>query len=73
VFIILFIWQLPQNLVALVMMPFIGKKTLKRVDRYTFAWQAEGMSGAISLGSFVFLSPSNGKKETSMRHELGHC
>ena len=32
-----FLWQLPQNLVALLMMPFLGK--MKLIDLYTFAFE----------------------------------
>ena len=67
-----FLWQLPQNLVALVMMPFIGKMKLVRFENYTWVFVCDRMSGGISLGNFVFISPDS-NKETTIRHELGHC
>lgn len=66
-----FLWQLPQNLIALLMMAFLGKKTLVRSEIYTWIFVCDRMSGGISLGNFVFLSPQS-NKEATIRHELGH-
>lgn len=69
----LFLWQLPQNIVALLMMPFLGK--LSKIDYRNYAWAFMGskMLGGISLGCFVFLSPYESKRETAIAHELdGH-
>jgi hypothetical protein len=71
-FVILFIWQLPQNLVALVMMPFLGKLKLIKVDNYCFAFSGAHMSGGISLGSFIFLSDYMGQINRYVAHEMGH-
>lgn len=70
---LLFIWQLPQNLVALVMIPFLGK--LKVVDKTNWCtcYEGENMQGGISLGSFAFVSPYSAKKPEVVAHELkGH-
>lgn len=73
IFAILFIWQLPQNIVALVMMPFLGKLRLISYRQFCFAFEGSKMAGGISLGSFAFLSPYSAKQETSVAHEqLGH-
>jgi hypothetical protein len=72
IFILLFVWQLPQNIVAIVMLPFLGKRTLIRVDKYCFAFEAENMSGGISLGNFIFLSSYSAIKEETILHEYGH-
>lgn len=72
-FVVFFIWQLPQNLVALCMMPFLGKLKIIRKSRFAICYEGEKMRGGISLGSFCFLSPRLSLKETSIRHELyGH-
>lgn len=72
-FIALFIWQLPQCIVALLMMPFLGKLTLVSYDNYCFAFKATNMLGAISLGCFVFLSASSSKSLPTIAHEqAGH-
>ena len=70
--ILLIIWQLPQVLVGLVMLPFLGKLRLIRHENYCWIFEAENMSGAISLGCFIFLSKRSAKKEETIRHELGH-
>lgn len=67
-----FFWQLPQNLIALLMLPFLGKMKLIRNDLYAYAFECEKMSGGISLGNFIFLSPNSAKKETTILHEYGH-
>ena len=70
--ILLILWQLPQCLVGLVMLPFLGKLRLVRYTNYCWAFEGEKMSGGISLGCFIFLSKYSAKKETTIRHEYGH-
>lgn len=73
VFILLFIWQLPQNLVAIVMMPFLGKLELLSYREFCFAFKGSKMAGGISLGNFAFLSSYLSKKQANIDHEqLGH-
>jgi hypothetical protein len=69
---IMFLWQLPQNIVALLMMPFMCKMKLVRYDLYAFAFEYSKMSGAISLGNFIFLSPMSAQNEETILHEYGH-
>lgn len=72
-FIILFIWQLPQNIVALVMMPFLGKLRLISYRQFCFAFEGSKMLGGISLGCFAFLSPRSALSPQTIAHEqLGH-
>jgi hypothetical protein len=71
-FIMWFIWQLPQNIVALLMIPFIGKLKLVEYKKYCYAFEAKYMQGAISLGNFIFLSRYSSKVETTIAHEYGH-
>ena len=68
----LILWQLPQILVALVMIPFLGKMKLVSYKDYCWAFEAEKMKGAISLGCFIFLSKSCAKSKTTIAHEYGH-
>ena len=68
----MFLWQLPQNIVALIMLPFLGKMKLVRYDLYAFVFECQKMKGGISLGNFIFLSPNLAQKESSILHELGH-
>lgn len=70
--ILLILWQLPQCIVGLVMLPFLGKLRLVRYENYCWAFEGEKMSGGISLGCFIFLSKYSAKNETTIRHEYGH-
>lgn len=71
-FALLFIWQLPQNIVALIMMPFMGKLTKVKYENYCYAFEGEKMSGSISLGNFIILSKYGAKSVTTIAHEYGH-
>ena len=72
-FIITFIWQLPQNLVAILMLPFLGKLKLISFKKLCFAFEGENMKGGISLGNFAFLSPRLSRDAASVAHEQeGH-
>lgn len=73
IFILLFIWQLPQNIIAVLMLPFLGKLELIACRNYAFCFVGNKMFGGISLGNFVYVSKSLSKRETSIAHELdGH-
>ena len=72
IFILLCIWQFPQLLVAVVMLPFLGKKKLVADRHYNFCWAGEKMQGGISLGPFAFVSPRL-CEPASIAHEVdGH-
>lgn len=64
--------QLPQVLLAILMLPFLGNKKLIRKENYCWIYECSAMSGGISLGCFIFLSPYSAKREATIRHELGH-
>ena len=69
----LILWQLPQDLVGLIMYPFVGKKKLLQVSEYgTRVYEADNMQGGISLGNFIYLSNYSATKDTTIAHELGH-
>ena len=70
---LLFLWQIPQNIVALCMMPFLGKLTKIRSTKWSAAYMGGNMQGGISLGCFCFLSPRLSMRDSAVRHELdGH-
>lgn len=72
-FILTFIWQLPQNIVAIFMLPFLGKLRLISFKKLCFAFECSKMSGGISLGNFAFLSPKRSRHAASVAHEQeGH-
>lgn len=73
VHILLYIWQLPQNLAGLIYRIILKgeKRTLKQ--RSTAFYVAPTMNGGVSLGNYIFLSKRTGLKEPVYDHEFGHC
>lgn len=71
-FIILFIWQLPQNIVAIIMLPFIGKPKAISIANSCLSLTGSKMSGGITLGSFIFLSERSAREPYVIEHEYGH-
>ena len=69
------VWQLPQNLLGLVVGWFLkGKKRLPGfpgIPPTVHVVAARNMYGGISLGNFVYLRPP--AYEKMVRHEYGHC
>ena len=70
--VLLYIWQLPQNIVALVMLPFLGKLKLVRKANYNYCFTGTNMAGGISLGSFCFVSENMDNDETVAHEQDGH-
>ena len=72
--ILLYIWQLPQHLLALVILAIIrliGKPyTVRKIDSHNYICQTL-FDASFSLGKYVFLTPDYTK--TILKHELGHC
>ena len=75
-FILLFLWQLPQNLVALLVMPFLGRLTFVDYRHYCFGFACTRFpknASGISLGSFAFFHPDYAHDAHTIRHEMdGH-
>lgn len=75
IFTLYFIWQLPQNIIALFMLLFFflfSDLRKIRYENYCFVLASDAMNGGISLGNFIFLSNYSSKRETTILHELGH-
>ena len=71
---ILFIWQLPQHIVAIIYFGYLVMmcKDLGVDSRYKQAIVIPCvMRGAITLGNYVFVGLNSEYKET-VKHELGH-
>lgn len=64
----LYIWQLPQNLVGLVVLCFIGHKEKCTVAGIDFCY-SKTFPGGISLGNYVIIGSKN---ENTVKHEHGH-
>lgn len=68
--ILLYIWQFPQNLVALVLLlVYQREKVYHKLNGRTFYFTTEMPSG-ISLGNYIIMNRQD--KEDGMRHEYGH-
>ena len=68
--ILLYLWQLPQTLVGLVLLMFY-----KPYDAFTYpsgatVYHSEKMAGGISLGEIIIVSKRS--SATTICHELGH-
>ena len=73
IFVLLCIWQLPQFLVALIMIPFLGKLELVAERHFNICFKGEDMSGGISLGPFCYVSKYLAERKAETAHELdGH-
>lgn len=71
---ILFIWQLPQHLLAMIYMGYLVMmcKDLGVDSRYKQATVIPCiMRGAVTLGNYVFVGLNSEYRET-VKHELGH-
>ena len=68
--ILLYIWQLPQNLAGLILLLVYQKeKEYHRLNGRIFYFTKE-MSSGISLGNYIIMNRED--KEDGMKHEYGH-
>ena len=65
---LLYIWQLPQNLVGLFVRHIYTGEVKHRVAGIDF-WYCKSFEGGISLGNMVMIGS---KYELTVRHEYGH-
>lgn len=66
---LLWLWQLPQNLVGLILLPFLHK-VLYRKYKHERIYISTSIRGGISLGNYVIIRRPN---EEIITHERGHC
>ena len=71
-FILLSIWQLPQTIIGLLMLPFMKNKKLVADRHFNLCWESESMSGGISLGPFAYVSELSSYEESISHEEDGH-
>ena len=73
---LLFIWQLPQNIVGAAMWLYfklMGDVEKIEATKWSVAYKSTYMAGGISLGSFCFLSRNMATRKEYVAHELkGH-
>lgn len=73
--IVLWIWQLPQNLLGLLLMLFLRplRRVVTDIDTIAAVYVSERMSGGISLGDYAYVSKVSSRDEKTIRHEgIGH-
>ena len=67
--VLLYIWQLPQNLLGLLFLLFIRGEEKHSLGDISF-YYSENFMGGISLGRYIILGD---RLEKSVKHEFGHC
>lgn len=67
--VLLYIWQLPQNLVGLLFLLFIRGEEKHSLYGITF-YTSKRFRGGISLGKYIIMGYATEKK---IKHEYGHC
>ena len=68
--VLLYVWQLPQNLLGLLLLLFYKReKVYHRLNCRVFYFTSEMPSG-ISLGKYIIMNRED--REDGMRHEYGH-
>lgn len=75
-FIVMFLWQLPQNIVGLFFWLFLRPAKVIGTHLGCVVRTSFKMRGGISLGNFVFLRDSGYPvlmTSLDVQHELGHC
>ena len=71
--ILLYIWQLPQNLLGLLVVAFTHPSSVvPSTDGHAVVSASYRMLGGISLGRYVVINTYQCNPVT-IRHELGHC
>lgn len=72
VYIVLYLWQLPQNLLGLLFLLFTCPSRVIGDEGFAIVRASYRMRGGISLGRYVFINTYQCRTVT-VRHELGHC
>lgn len=69
--ILLWIWQLPQNIIGVLMKTFLSINcfgTVKDVNYYV----TDSIKGGVTLGEYIFLGARASTKQLTKYHEYGH-
>ena len=67
---ILVFWQILQNIVGLIYLPFAGVSYREKIGD-VLVFETESTNGSVSLGNLVFISKHTRYPERTLRHELG--
>ena len=66
--ILLWIWQLPQNLLGLLLILILKGETRHRIGSIRF-YYLKTFPGGVTLGEYIFVGT---KQDLTVRHEFGH-
>lgn len=70
----LFIWQLPQNIIAILIYVLLQRRPIEYTNGHTgmtVLWIPVNGTTCWSLGQFIFAYPD--ASEQVLKHETGHC
>ena len=67
--ILLYIWQLPQNIIGLFIILFINGEVKHKFNNITYYYY-DPFPGGISLGNYLILGSQHSQ---SIKHEYGHA
>jgi hypothetical protein len=71
--VMIFIWELPQILLAGIILVFLRKRfTVQETFYNSKIFYVKNFPGGISLGRFIILNAGYTKNESVLRHEYGH-
>ena len=69
--ILLYIWQLPQNICGVVYKLFCRPSYKQNIDGVR-VYETNSKQGSVSLGNYVFITQRSRDKVFTLKHELGH-
>ena len=67
---ILMLWQILQNIVGLIYLPFAGVSYREKIGD-VLVFETESTNGSVSLGNLVFISKHTRNYEKTLKHDLG--
>lgn len=70
--VLLFMWQLPQNLIGLAYLAFCFDRVKITEQRGAVFYATKHVRGGMTLGRYVFIAPGNIDREPVYDHEFGH-
>ena len=70
--VLLYLWQLPQNLLGLTYLAFCFDRVKITEQRGAVFYATKHVRGGMTLGRYVFIAPGNIDREPVYDHEFGH-
>jgi hypothetical protein len=72
--ILLYVWQLPQNLLGLLLLAIVRPEDIYDYEGEKLCYSYKRMRGGISLGKYIIVrSVFRGMNDQTEKHELGHA